>query len=425
MKTKKANLSNIYLLVILSLTYTASHYIPILQYAMLFIMIGMVLPIRLVPSFFTTKMFLMLIIYALIVFFNVFMGDNYFNEWMMLVYEVSYLYIPITMLYYAFTSGDERFQNRTLLLFFIILVLTTIATGVFSNIYPSVVRHYNDYSEKGNNDFYDSLYRFGFTTYQYTHALVGLLPVIVMGLKNNRMPTKVKILEWIAFVALLAMAYYSGSFACLVLSIVGVLIPLVISRGKSNSNFLKMLSIIVIATLFITPSIRISFLDVLVNNVDSESDFYEKIIELKDIETYGANSVEGDFSTRRQLYSSSVSVNVSGMIIGSDGSNLGNHSTFLDRLGTLGLLGIVPYIVLLILIVTFTIKSIPINCRIFYWIGLVIAALLFFTKAVNSWEFWFSTLFILPITTKLLAGEGSSNKRTKVSQVMAHLHNLT
>ena len=71
-------------------------------------------------------------------------------------------------------------------------------------------------------------------------------------------------------------------------------------------------------------------------------------------------------------------------------------------------------IVLLILIVTFTIKSIPINCRIFYWTGLVIAALLFFTKAVNSWEFWFSTLFILPITTKLLAGEGSSNKRIKI-----------
>ena len=408
--TSNNSLANLYLLIILSLTYSAAHYWPILRYAMLFIIIGFGLPLLLSRKFFSTKMFWWWLVYIFVVAINVVIGDKYFDSVMRLLYEAAYLFIPTSMMYYAFSSDDTLFRKRSLMLFFVILVLTTIATAYIYYLYPGVIRHVFRYSEQENEGFYDSLYKMGLMKYSLPHALSCLIPVIILGLKNHTIKRFYRWMLWLVFFSLLLSVYYSGSFACMILTIGELIIALVVKKGNVSDNLSRLLVFAMALGIILTPSVRNSILDGLESRLDTESDFYIKIVELQEIEeAEDASEVEGDFKGRLILYSKSIDAGASSLLIGTKGESLGRHSSFLDRFGTLGIVGIIPYLLFLFAAISYLWNSFLPNTKVYYLIGLISNLFMLLFKSVNSWDFWFVTLFVLPIALKELFSREESH----------------
>lgn len=398
------SLANLYLLVILSLTYTAAQFWPLLRYAMLFIIIGFGLPFLISRKFFTTHIFWWWLAYITVVALNVMAGDKYFNNNMTLLYEAAYLFIPASMMYYALSNDDLLFQKRSLVLFFFILLLTVVATAFISRVYSGVVRNVNAYSASENEGFYASLFKWGLSDYSMTHSLPCLVPAVILGLKNHSMKPVIRIMLWVTLVSLVVMAYLSGSFACFVITIGSLIISMVVKEGTMSANIGRLLVFALFLALILTPSVRMSVLDKLESSVDSESDFYVKIVELQEMEqAENALDVEGDFSTRMDLYTKSINQGYSDFLFGSDGALLGNHSSFLDRFGSLGLVGILPYLIFLMVTVSYSLRFIPSQYKVYYWIGLFSSFLMLAFKSINSWKFWLLALFILPVAIIIFA----------------------
>lgn len=408
----------IYMLMILSLTYTACHSIPILSYALLFILFGLTYPIIGCPRFYNNSFFYWFLLYIFIVALNVVSGDKYFDSTMNLLYEAAYLIIPTSLFYYIVQNEKWRFAKKSVLLFIVILVLTVIATWIISKVYPSVVRRMNFYINEESEALYDSLYKFGLMEYALPHAVACLVAPIILGLKrktNNRLTQLILI---VSLVSIFLIVYLSGSFACLILTISVALVSWIISPETNNykRSWLAVISVIVI--LLLTPGIRTSLFDTLLDNVSAESDFYEKIVELKEIDEGGSvSAIGGDVEARNNYYTQTIDAIGSSFLIGTDGTTLGRHSSFLDRMGTLGIIGIIPYVIFLVSFFSFTVKSIPKKYKAYYWVGVSSTIIMIFFKSANSWYTWFSLFFVLPISIRLvLKYTIDKNKKTGVFQ---------
>lgn len=399
-KGKSSIFACIYLLIIISLTYTAAQHFPILQYAMIFILAGLGLPFVLASSFFSSRIFIGWLTYIIVVVFNVIIGDVLFENVRLLLYEMAYLFIPSSMLFYAFSKNDVLLQKRALILFAVILLLTTAATMYFTNLFPSVIKNARAYEDSQHSGFYDDMYRFGLSNYMLPHALPCLAPALVLGIKNSTFSRGLKLLLWLLLLSLVAMAYMSGSFICLVLTIVGIILSIIVKQGKLKSNIGSIYIIIFVVIVLQIPSVQHSLLDTLANNTSEDSDFYQKIEDLQKIES---GSSEGtDFAIRQELYARSLSDGFSSLLIGTDGSSLGRHSSFLDRFGSLGLLGVIPLLIFVTSVVSYTLRFISSKYKVYYWIGFSLSAMMYLFKSCHSWEIWFTSLFVLPVSIKYL-----------------------
>lgn len=390
----------LYLVTIFTLTFYGVWFwrIPMLHYFGM--LIGLVLPIIVTPTFYKTKQFLLLVFYFVIVLFNFISGDSYFNTARRLIDEISALVIPMAIFYFYYITKDKKWQLWVLGVTIVILVWVAIATYIFDSTMPGIVRTAHGQLQIGeeNVSAFAGLYRLGMSNYILPHALPAIIPATVIVIKNKalRFILKVPFILLLASVALLS--YCSGATGPLLVGLFVLIISFVAKPGKTSAFFVEVvvLSIVILPFLF-NDELMLRLLEWIDNLLGNEGHFHYKVLMFQDTIMY--NQAQGDIVQRQDLYRIGYEAFFSNVFIGSQG-NVGDHSALLNRLASLGLVGFIPYIALLIVQIKMILKQIPAKFRVYYYIGLIAAFFMLLSKGIATWEIFYFIFAFLPFTIK-------------------------
>lgn len=395
---------------IVLLTFTpAVAYFPFVSRVWLILSIGLLASFIATPNFYQTKRFYIFALYALLIFVNVSSGDEYFNN-NSFVGELGYLLLPILMFQYCITGRKgDTFQNWVLLIMLIILTIETISTLVLDIESPGVVRNsFREASFSRNASIGESrktyliqYYRMGMTNYWFPHAVPILIPSTIYGIKISKNNTKINvILWWLVLIEILLLCWLSGSTTALMLAVVFTIIGFLTKEASPKRNVAMFIIVsLVVLPFMLVDNLTLWLLDILGDLVSNNVYFSSKVDIFRESILYGDTT--GDLAVREDKYSISINQFLSNIILGTNGT-VGNHSTFLDRLAVLGLVGFIPYVLLFFMQFKYSIKTIPNDCRIFYFESFFAGIIMLLLKDVDNWETFLILFTILPIQLRVI-----------------------
>ena len=395
---KQNKIAYLYLLVIISLSFSVFKTLPIFERTWLFYLIGCSLPFILCKGYFKQKQIIAALFYLFIVAVNWLTGDSYFRDINWVMHEVAGLIIPTSLLYYVLYSNDEKLLKKTLCLYLFIVLYTTIASFFINIDLPGAVRYvYAYYLQGGDMSDFSYLFRFGLSNYTFPHGIPMLIPPLMMGYRNKYLSKRTHIICLILIAGCLLMTYLSGATMALIIGLFIFIMAFFVKEGTLQSNITKLVVISMIAApIILSEDIQLSALETMDKWANYEGDFHQKIVEIEDIIRTGSS--EGtDIESRDDRYTLTLKAIISGnMFFGTNG-NTGEHTAIFDRLAVLGLVGFIPFLIFLVTQLKVIILYISPNRRVYYYLGLLAGILMMITKAICNWDMWLPMLAILPM----------------------------
>ncbi len=347
-----------------------------------------------VSLFYRSKQFLWLVFYMLFVLLNYLVGDNYFNNAVVVFNEFLYLCIPSAILFLFISYKKEKYNHLLIYLTLLFIVFVTIASFVFNQLYPEVIRENQSSLNLGIRAPLSILERYGLSNYGLPHAIPVLIPAISYHMKSKGKKVRNYLVYGGLIILCVILTYISGAVTPFLLSLLLVLLCLLIREGNARYNY-RIFVIFFIAMLFLySDSLLLSFLHFVDAFLGQQTTLHARLMEIETAIIYG--STEGDLGAREDLYINSIKAFLGNVFIGSD-SPMGDHSAILDRLGTLGLLGFVPYCLFIISELKFIIKHIPIERRFFYYASILAAISMLSLKNMSNWPMWCFLFVIAPL----------------------------
>ena len=392
----KSNLINekaqyLWILVMLSMTFPLFQGLPVFNRPYIFWGISLGLALMMTPKYFNSKSFTLVVIYFLIVWINHIAGDNYFKETKICINELLFLFIPSSMIYFLFKYGDFRCFKILLLVFCVCLIESSVISYIANEFLPGIIR-----LQASGVEEYSSLLlpfmRKGMSDYNMPHALPVLVPGFVYAIKNTKKMMRYFLL--ISLIALFFIVFVSSSFTALLFVVISLLLSLIINPDSIKTSSIRLITIMVILLpVLSSETVMLSALETADSIFPEESVAHRKITDIEESILYG--DAEGGLENRQKLYDITLSEITGRLIIGTD-AGVGGHSALLDRLAVLGLVGMIP----LFLFVYNQIKHVRNKIKgpqlLYYYVGIIMAVLMMFSKNMSKWSMWFFLLFLLP-----------------------------
>lgn len=398
-----------YLLTVFTLTFYAVWFWPIPMLHYIGLIVGLVLPIILTPSFFSQKWFAYFVIYFFVIYLNFVSGDAYFNKSKRIIEEFVALYIPAAMLFYYNKTLDFRWSRTVLFVAIIVLVWTTISTAIIDSQSPGIVRYAHSMMQQGLEDVsaFSGFYRMGMSNYILPHAVPVLIPAFAIVLRDKDLKFKQKLLPIGILASLMMLLYFGGATGPMLIGIAVLIVSFFIKPGSTKGFWgaLILVSVIVLP-LLLNDELMLSLLEWLDDLMGNEGFFHYKVITFQDTIVYG--SATGDVEQRQGLYAKGIAGFFENILIGSNG-DIGGHSVILNRLGSLGLIGFIPYVAVLVVLSKKAIKMLPANYRVYFYLGSFAAFMMLLSKGIASWELYFFWFVVLPFA--IIYFSNSTKKR--------------
>lgn len=397
----------IYLLLIVILTFTpVQGFFPLCRQTWIFLTIGVVASIFLTPSYYKTRALFFLIIYFFVIVLNSLVGDVYFHNIIRDVMEIYLLLLPSVMFYYAVTRPEGLyFCKWAVIAILTIIIIETFASYNLVTDTPAIIRelHHESLETGQKNDYLYPFFCLGLSNYSLPHAVPMLIPPLVMLIRRKEIKISYKVFFLISLISTIVLIWLSGSMTALMIGFFIFVISFLSVEGK---QIFRQRKIIVITLLMIpvvfSDEIKIYILDFLENLFDSNKYFYDKILEFKASVISGQTT--GDMEKREDLYSLSFSNLLNNLLIGTN-TDVGNHSTILDRLAVLGFLGFLPLFYFCYYQFKMMMRHIPFKERIFLYESILAGIMMLLSKDMDDWEsflilFAIAPMIMLPFSSK-------------------------
>ena len=347
-------------------------------------------------EFFRNKVFIFYILYVIIIVLNILTGDKYWGgSPFSIISSLLMMFGSLMAVHYFMIKSEERFRfgQNLVLMVFILLLLTTISTGILSIINPQVVRFAMEESNHyGDDTILKEMFRFGMSNYYLPHAIPVIIPAFVLCAKNKNLKKR----RWIGVLGIVlsfALIFYSGATTSLLLGLIALFASTAISSNV-KSTLRRMLLVGVFVVPFLSQDFLLNAVRTLENAVGEENYFYTRLVDIEDSIT--GETMEGDVDVRQELYDQSWDAFIKNPILGTD-DEVGGHSVLLDFLATLGLVGILPFLGLILSLFFWTKKRLPRGTHIYYTVGFMTGILMLGLKSMNNMEMWFFLICFLPI----------------------------
>lgn len=398
------------ILILLSFTFSMSHYLPVLQRMWIFVAVGFLLPLILNVPFYRSKIFFTYLLYIVIVAFYYQFGRNYITT-SGFYFRESYIMIIPAIIFFCFEKRRNiAIGYSVLLTFFSILVYTTIVSFLIDLVFPGIIRVAFGAGREGGTIEYiaEVYYQMGLSSYEFPHALPILIPAMVAVIKEAKIKKLIRVLFIVVLFALLLLIYISGSTTALGLAAVILTLSLFVRKESFSKNAKKILFLLFILMPFIlNEDIQLNFLDFIDEITGQESGLHGKIMDIEDSIKFGSDDV-GTVGARKERYILTWNVFLNNIFLGGDGG--GGHSALLDRLSSLGLLGFIPYIIFIITQIKYTIVFIPKNTKTYYYVGILAGFIMLTSKNMSNWYLWLCMFTILPIVLILYFNKYENNE---------------
>ena len=389
----KYNPRYLWILVMLSLTFTLFNHLPIFQRHYVFLFLGFALMFFYARGLFRTNYFVAVILHLFIIFLNFISGDVYFGSTNMILKETIVLMLPLGMFYCLREYSEKPLFHLMFIIFTVFLIESTVVAVIANNLYPGIMRA--TASSESLNESYSILLpfqRLGMSDYSMPHALPVLVPGLVYGIRNTDGFYKKMFIALIATALLLV--YVSNSTTALILTTIVFVFSLLINPKKSSKNAISLFVLFLIITpVFTNKDVQIGILDRLNAFIPEDANIHRKINDIEDSIIY--EDVEGTVENRSIKYVITINEFMRHPILGTN-ELTGGHSSLLDRFANLGLVGSIPFVLFLIFFTKSVLRCLPQNRRFYYLVGLFSALVMLFLKNAMSWAMWLMTLFLLP-----------------------------
>ena len=394
----RLELPYLYIITVFFLTFNAVKYWPIPGAITLASGIGIVMPFFICRSFFKTNQFGLFMFYALIVLLNFMFGDKYFGNSNSLFLGFVGFFVSMSMTYYVFKNKEYNLMRVIFYTLMIVLLWTTVATAYFDMTMPGVVRYAYGQQQLGTSEvtMFNPMFFWGMSSYALPHALPILIPAFILGLRNSSLTKKARVFSGMMAMCCLMLVYFSGATGPMLVSIMVLFMSLLIRKGRTSSNIIKLVVVMLILLPFIlSDELLLAALEWVDGLLGGEGYFHYKVEDFQDSILYGST---GDVEERQSLYGNSLEVlfeNPLNFLIGAQ-EGLGGHSALLDRFTSLGLLGFVPLICLFVAQFKYAIKHLPSEYLSYYYLGLFAAFMMLASKNISGWNMWFLLFTALP-----------------------------
>lgn len=363
-----------------------------------------------VNKFYTSRSFIYVILYCIVLLINVLWGDTLYKDYVTVIIELFKYCVPGAITYYLLKTNDIKGIKNTVYLFFALIVFTTVSSFVINLSFPGVIRIYVGYinGHQDQSQFIPYL-RMGMSNYYLPHALPVLIPALFLGVTNRNLTKYVRFFILITWICIVILTYLSGATTALLFSIIFSIVVLFIRRASLKKN----ITIVVITFLVILPLIaERQVLSSLLYNLEETligTDYSAKVVQLADIVESG-QVTDGDAGERSDLYSQTVTQFFKHPLLGTN-EPVGGHSALLDRLACLGLIGFIPFVMFFVFQIKYVLKFLRNEIKVFYILGMVIAFLMLLLKYMLYIEMSVIMLTILPLAVKLFGDYPELSKR--------------
>ncbi len=352
-------------------------------------------------NYYLQKYFVWAVIYVIVLAFNHFSGDKYFDNINNVVEETCVLLVPAALSYYIITNKKLKLAKWLLFSFMLLIIYSSIATFLAVQIIPDAVRYSVYLLNIGDTQTINLLYGMGMVTYRFPHAIPAFIPVLVYiikskgGYKRQRWKMQLRWFALISLLSLLLLVYLSNATTALLVSMLSLILSFFI-LGKDNKYNVPL--VMVIAVLFLPFVIYSDWLVSLLNGVGSflgqDTSFTNRFDDIRFYSQTG--NAAGDLAGRFNKYNISISYFLERPLIGSDKAP-GGHSAVIDRLASLGLVGWIPYILFVFAMIKKQRRLLSMQVASYYFVGVASALLILFSKNMSNWDTWFFAFCLLPV----------------------------
>lgn len=393
-KVKSNILALLYSVLILMGTFSLIHGWFPQFYRHVYITMGIIaLSLVLVPRFFISKQFVIILLYAMVVFINFKNGDQYTEGKEIL--DGLIMASCASMAWYFILSDDQRGKKWLVLTGFMVVVVDTIGTFIAYLVQPDIVRALMyELQNTGDNDSLLQFHRFALVEYEVLHGLPALVPPVIMWMRSKKTSTIWKVISWIVIIAILVLLYIGDATTPFLLAVFAIILSLLIVKGNHKRSMQRL----AIAALIVTPFL---FSDTIVGDAlgaASKVTSGELQKKLEDAAvSMSSKTTGGDVAVRMELYSESIATFFESPIVGvDDNTKLGGHSALFDRMGAFGLVGVIPWILFIIVFMKFVYRRIPQDVRDYFMIGAFCFIALMVLKNMSYLYTWYTFMVLLP-----------------------------
>lgn len=352
-------------------------------------------------DYFRTKQFTYLLLLEAVLGLNMMMKDHLHASSMGFVYEMISMAITAMMGCYLLKTKNKTLVTITTLILLVMLVVNAVGSLFVETIFPGSIRAVvTEFHDTGSLNLAMTFYKYGMASYEMTHAIPTIIPMVVYGIKVET-NIKTKIFFFIILIACLLLCYLGGSSTALLLGLFALVISLFtkINQDKSQLVLFGLLAVVLMLVLS-NDSLMLSLLDWADNMMGNEGHFHSKIVDFQIAISLSGSSEST--AVRETLYMQSVNAILSNPLFGTNSDTMGHHSTILDHWACLGLIGLIPYLVFIYFQLKWTSRNIPMSSKAFFIEGAGIAILMLAVKSIDGWDSWLFLFTFMPIMARYI-----------------------
>lgn len=406
---KQNNSYILYAIIIVCIFSTFVHaWVPITSRVWVFLLLGCVLSLIEVPSYFRSRQFFLLLVYFVILLLNFLLGDSYFNSLPKVLVESASMIFATSLLMYSFRNNEYRVYYTFVVTFIIILVVAAFGTFLATRIEPDAVRMSADsiYESSYEKSLVSSFFQIGMTNYSLPHALPVIIPAFIIGIRNRSLHRLLRLLCIVGLVSDIVVIWLSGSTTSLLLAAIIFVLSFLTPKGsvKKHRKWIFGVTYCVGFLFLFKETIGDLFMS-LSNVVEGNNNSFS--LRFQEVGYYlQTGQSYGDFEMRSDRYATSIGELFQSPLLGTN-ARLGGHSALLDRFGTLGVVGIIPWIAAIYSSIKYAAKKLPSNVMLFYLEGIVAGILMLLSKNMATVEMWFCLFVALPLFLVFFSGKTS------------------
>lgn len=399
-KNKDSGISIVFMLVILSYTFSVLWGWFPLTHSIIPLIIGWVAGLYICSEFFTTRSFAYFFIYSVVLFINAISGDHLFPTTRSAFIEITWILLPAVFLFGFLRKGNEKISNATVVMVLIIIICNAIGSSFIEMVVPGSIRALNAETRlTGDPTLQNYYFRFGLANYALPHALTMVIPLLIMGLKLP-IEKKRKTFLLVSLIACLVLVYLSGATGALFTAIFALIIS-VVTNKKTGAGRLFLFFAGGVALMYVlgNDKLLLSMLDWFDGITGGDGHFHNKVMEFETLVVYGETT--GDIEERGSLYTTTLDAITQHPLIGVNEAT-GGHSALFDRWACLGLVGFLPFVLFIISQIKQSINVIKKQSVVFYMESILVAFIMLAMKAVDRWEMWLFLFTVLPLLTRYI-----------------------
>lgn len=374
-------------------------YFPFFMKSWIFLGILAVLISLLYPKIYLEKSIIWLMIYSLVLIFNFLSGDEVYVLGFSLT-EITFYFIPASLFLIYMRNNDLNNVRTIAIVSILIIIITSIFTFKNAIDNPGIVRSIVRAQTSEDYTYIIEQYRKGIASYGMPHAFPFIVPPFIYVLKNKNFSFKLRIFALLMVMIGGLMVFYTESTGALVVLLFSIIMSLIIIESSLKKNIMRLVSLGVIALLFLNTQTLISVLDFFGAETETMT-YYGKIEDTMTMLETG--KTVGQIANRQELHNMSLTAFLNHPLLGTNkGSNIGGHAYFMDRAGLLGLVGFIPLFLFFYYQIKTTYKNLSDSIRMYYLIGVVACIILGFQKNMAGFEYWLYLFFLLPALCMLV-----------------------